>query len=1251
MANQNETARATVILNGQQANATLKDLEAAARALNSEIRKLPVNSSEFTKKTEEFQKVKSRISEVKNEINGTAGAMSKMADAANKYFQLITMVGAALYGVGASIVGLLQGNAKLEDSLADIQRTSGMTADQVRTLNKEFGKLDTRTSRQELRDMAYVAGQLGIATDQIFGFVNAVDKMNIALGDEIQGGAQEVARSMGTLRNVLTDMRTTNVAGDMLRIGNAINALGAAGFATAPQLVDFGSRIGGVGVNLGLTCDEVLGLSATLAELGVNTERGGTAVVKILQKMTTNTVEFAKVAGMPMKEFSDLVNNDLYGALIKVMQGSKLSGDSAIALGKIIKDMEISGVGASEVFAKMGNNTVMLAEKTALAGKALQGTDSIMNEFNIKNATLGATLDKLGKAFYGLITMPKVTQFFKDVAGSALELVGWFKQLPQTIEKYSVSLTLLTGLTLAWIAAKTRSLQVAIYNNLTLKEGILLKAKDAIVLEYLIVKEQLYTIWKGNGTIATKAAATAQLLWNEAMKANPIGLLITAVTALVVAVKAYDKYNSDAITLEKMKAGVTILLANANKKLEDSYNKLESQIRSLNQLSAQEKKDLQDKLALTVKSAEAELLLMEAKQKAIGKQAAKPTLWQTGQLFVSDQSKLDENFAYYSWKNQQQAMEPFNEGITTLRNNLGKLKDEKQQLDQILYAEDFGDKITAKSFDALELKLSKYQTALRATEAGTEDFIRIQNKIKGVMKDLSQFDRSDPTVDTSKAKDSAKYMTGILQALMDVRARLLQSELDRELAMEEAALAEKLSKITGNTKAEAELRRLLTEESANKLNAIGKKYADNDFREAYNLERQIKEAKLALMDEYSPQYLTQVLEMLDAEMQLQLRNADLTEQQKAKIREIYALKETKASGDFIDKGQNKDIKFDEELAGLQLKCESDLARGKEKIALEVQEKYRKILTDNVNDEAKINRIKEQMAAETAARIAEYSRKSYEKLAQDILGLAGSAITQLQSLNQVRTDQENAALQRDEDANNKKKENYQWQLSNKLISQKQYDDKVKAMDDELDRKKRKLAYDQARRNKQIALAQGIINVAQAVTSALTGGPLIGIILSILTAALGAAQVAIIAGTDIPQAAKGRYNVIGQEDGKAYDNVPFEQSPQTGIYSSPLLISETGAEMVIDPKTTKKLITYYPQVIQAINYARTPQASAGRYFEPSSNTGQFSFMDPQLVSTMQKLNDHLEKGIVSYISYQHLQDELKKVNSIETDVSNQ
>jgi len=344
-------------------------------------------------------------------------------------------------------------------------------------------------------------------------------------------------------------------------------------------------------------------------------------------------------------------------------------------------------------------------------------------------------------------------------------------------------------------------------------------------------------------------------------------------------------------------------------------------------------------------------------------------------------------------------------------------------------------------------------------------------------------------------------------------------------------------------------------------------------------------------------------------------------------------------------------KFVDDLEKLREKGERDIAVKKEKIELEVQAKYKKILADNIGDEAKTNTIKEQMAKETADKIAEYNKKAYVKLAGEIVTLGGQAVSALSQLNQIQTDKENADLQKDEDSNNKKKKNLEDQLSHKLISQKQYDDAIKAMDDELDAKKKKLAHDQAVRNKQLALAQGIINVAQAVTSALTGGPILGEVLAIITAALGAAQIAIISSTEVPQASKGRYSVIGAQDGKTYDNVPYEKNPQTGIYSSPLLISETGKEMVIDPVTTQKLVTYYPQVIQAINYARTPQAASGRYFESSSNTGKFGFTDPELIAAITKLNEHLDKGIPSYISYTHLQDELKKVGSIESDVSNQ
>ena len=66
------------------------------------------------------------------------------------------------------------------------------------------------------------------------------------------------------------DIKTDDVGTDIMHISNALNELGAAGFATSPVVADFASRIGGVGITLGLTSGQVLGLSATLQELNVS---------------------------------------------------------------------------------------------------------------------------------------------------------------------------------------------------------------------------------------------------------------------------------------------------------------------------------------------------------------------------------------------------------------------------------------------------------------------------------------------------------------------------------------------------------------------------------------------------------------------------------------------------------------------------------------------------------------------------------------------------------------------------------------------------------------------------------------------------------------------------------------------------------------------------------------------------------------------------------------------------------------------
>ncbi|MCX6249135.1 MAG: hypothetical protein NTX61_00130 [Bacteroidetes bacterium] len=57
MAKMTEEPRATVILNGLQANATLKEIEASAWALNAELKGLKTNTQEFADKSKKLQEL------------------------------------------------------------------------------------------------------------------------------------------------------------------------------------------------------------------------------------------------------------------------------------------------------------------------------------------------------------------------------------------------------------------------------------------------------------------------------------------------------------------------------------------------------------------------------------------------------------------------------------------------------------------------------------------------------------------------------------------------------------------------------------------------------------------------------------------------------------------------------------------------------------------------------------------------------------------------------------------------------------------------------------------------------------------------------------------------------------------------------------------------------------------------------------------------------------------------------------------
>lgn len=447
----------------KQLNSTLVELRQQFKALRAEERK----SADGLKLTAEIQKLDKELKGLDAEIGNFQRNVGNYPTTVNAFitnigdvvgqlipgFQSLNQVTAVaqngIEGVGrsASATGKLIGGAflafqlaavlmkefysatvEVDEVQADVQKTTNKTAQEVDRLAESLKSIDTRTTIVDLLKIAETLGQLGLEVND--RTVAAVDKLVVALKGELGEGAEEVSTKIGELRNVLKDTQSADLAQDFLRLGNALNVLGATGAATADVVQEFSKRIAGGAGALGLSAGQVLGLSASLQELGVNAERGAGGVNRIFKELVTNPDTFAKVLNIPTKEFTELVKKDLFGAFTLVISKVKEMGTNNVELGQTLKDLKLTGEGEFEVFNKLSNSFGLVTEKVKTAGDALKETTSITEEFNTKNETLGAVAERTWNKVKNSMVGSGVIDFLKGA------LLG-FNNLLDVLGKYT----------------------------------------------------------------------------------------------------------------------------------------------------------------------------------------------------------------------------------------------------------------------------------------------------------------------------------------------------------------------------------------------------------------------------------------------------------------------------------------------------------------------------------------------------------------------------------------------------------------------------------------------------------------------------------------------------------------------------------------------------------------------------------------------------------------------------------------------
>lgn len=391
-------------------------LERYVNKLRNELKQMSQDAPGYAAKFDSFKKASTQLGNLRTAMGSVEKAQTSWLKTAKSvaFGVLIgNTVQSALASLQGYLSGIISGNAKLSDSLSDIEKSTGLSARAVKELNSELGRIDTRTSNQQLREIAVGLGQIGEAANK--ANVEAIDKIVVALGDEFGGGAREITTTLSVLRNNLSDIKTGDYATDVTLIGNALNTLGAEGLATAPVVTDIANRIAGIGRTFGLSSGQILGIAATFQELGIQTERGSTAITKLFQKIGAEPEKFAKVAGLSVKEFNRLVNEDMVAAFQAVAAGAQKAGSNNVAFSKILKELDADGSGAGEVLSKLGTNSDLLAKKINTASTALQNQNSITDEFSKKNTNLAAELEKLNKKINSWFANSFLTDFFTSL--------------------------------------------------------------------------------------------------------------------------------------------------------------------------------------------------------------------------------------------------------------------------------------------------------------------------------------------------------------------------------------------------------------------------------------------------------------------------------------------------------------------------------------------------------------------------------------------------------------------------------------------------------------------------------------------------------------------------------------------------------------------------------------------------------------------------------------------------------------------
>lgn len=577
-----ETRRRMQLVNNTLATlktSSIRDLEYSMKAINRQMRGMQRGTEQFKQMELKAKQLKTALQAVRAEGVAQESWIKRCADWSNRMQGIALGVVTAISGITFTVKKCVEVYATMDDEMTNVRKYTGQAAEEVERMNEDFKKMDTRTPRKKLNQLAEDAGRLGItSTAAVEEFVDGADKINVALADDL---GDKAISQIGKLAQMFGEDKTKGLRGAMLATGSAVNELAQNSSASAGYLVDFTARVAGVGKQAGFTQAQIMGLASVLDQNMQQDETAATAVQNLLAKMFQDSSKFAKIAGLNVKDFAKTLKEDANGALLQFLAAMRAKGGFA-DLAPMFEEMKMDGSRATGVLTVLADKLDDIKTAQDLASEAYSEGTSVLNEFETQNESVQAQLDKASKKFLDLsIELGQKLYPAARYCISAASLgVRALSTLVDFVKDYWRILIVLTAAIVTYTAVSKAKLiaekaQMAWLNIMILREKahlVLVGLKTSALKTMAIVQMAL--------TREIKLTTAAQMLWNKVLLANPITAVIAVVVGLTAAIVTLSKETS---TAEQAQRDYNDAVTEANKQAaeeEASIMRLVSAIQS-----------------------------------------------------------------------------------------------------------------------------------------------------------------------------------------------------------------------------------------------------------------------------------------------------------------------------------------------------------------------------------------------------------------------------------------------------------------------------------------------------------------------------------------------------------------------------------------------------------------------------------------------------------------------------------------------